>query len=118
VPDWQIVGVGDFNGDGRDDLLWRHPQGALSNWLANAAGGWSINDSNALIQVSTDWFVTGIGDYNADGRDDILWRNEDTGGLSNWLASANGGFTINDADAFTVVPLNWYTRSDWDPWDY
>jgi hypothetical protein len=118
VPNWQIVGVGDFNGDGRDDLLWRHPQGALSNWLANAAGGWSINDSNALIQVSTDWLVTSIGDYNADGRDDILWRNKDTGGLSNWLASANGGFTINDANAFSVVPLNWYTRSDWDPWDY
>ena len=118
VPDWQIVGVGDFNGDGRDDLLWRQPQGALSNWLANAGGGWSINDSNALIHVSPDWFVTGIGDYNADGRDDILWRNDHTGALSNWLAGTNGGFTINDSIALAVVPLNWYTHSDWDPWDY
>ena len=22
--DWQIAGTGDFNGDGKSDILWRH----------------------------------------------------------------------------------------------
>jgi hypothetical protein len=30
VPnDWQIVGVGDFGGDGKADILWRHSWGLV-----------------------------------------------------------------------------------------
>ena len=30
--DWQIAGVGDFNGDGKADILWRHISGAVYEW--------------------------------------------------------------------------------------
>jgi hypothetical protein len=30
---WQIVGAGDFNGDGTDDILWRNNDGTVANWL-------------------------------------------------------------------------------------
>jgi hypothetical protein len=108
---WHILGVGDFNGDGRDDLLWRSDSGGVSNWLATAQGGFTVNDSNAFRQVPTDWHVVGIGDYNGDGRDDILWRNSN-GTLSNWLGTASGGFTINDANALTSVPIAWEVQFD------
>ena len=104
---WTIVGTGDFNGDGRDDILWRNSNGQLSDWLGNANGGFTPNDANAATSVPTNWSVVGVGDFNGDGRDDILWRNT-AGQLSNWLGTATGGFTPNDANAFTTVPTNWH----------
>jgi len=104
---WQIVGTGDFNGDGRDDILWRHTDGTLSNWLATANGGYVANDANAAVVVPTSWNVVGTGDFNGDGRDDILWRNTN-GTVSDWLGTATGGFTANDANAARFVPTDWH----------
>ncbi|HEV2043409.1 MAG TPA: M10 family metallopeptidase C-terminal domain-containing protein, partial [Sphingomicrobium sp.] len=74
----------DFNGDGRSDILWRNVDGQLSNWLGQANGGFVQNNANAATVVPIAWAVAGTGDFNGDGRDDILWRNTD-GTLSNWL---------------------------------
>jgi hypothetical protein len=30
---WQIEGIGDFNGDGKSDILWRHTDGTLAIWF-------------------------------------------------------------------------------------
>ena len=103
---WQIAGTGDFNGDGRDDILWRNIDGQLSNWLATATGGYSPNTANAAAVVPTSWQVAGTGDFNGDGRDDILWRNTN-GTVSDWLGTATGGFTPNDANAARSVPISW-----------
>ena len=108
---WQVVGTGDFNGDGRDDILWRHTDGTLSNWLGNAAGGFTPNDANAAVVVPTAWTVVAVGDYNGDGRDDILWRHTD-GTLSNWLGTASGGFNPNDANAAAPVPTSWQVQPE------
>ena len=104
---WHIAGTGDFNGDGRSDILWRHQSGTLSNWLGTATGGWIINDANAMSSVPNEWLVAGIGDFDGDGRDDILWRST-SGQLSNWLGTASGGFVNNDANAFAGVATNWH----------
>ena len=97
---WSVAGAGDFNGDGTDDLLWRHSNGTMSNWLGDGQGSFTVNDANALVHVPNDWQIAGTGDFNGDGRADILWRS-DGGMLSNWLATANGGFVVNDANALT-----------------
>jgi hypothetical protein len=36
--DWHIAGVGDLDGDGRADLLWRSITGQVSGWLMNGTG--------------------------------------------------------------------------------
>jgi len=103
---WKIAGTGDFNGDGRSDMLWREDGGGLGNWLANASGGFAYNSTAGVVQVSASWHVAGTGDFNGDGRDDILWRN-DSGELAEWLANANGSFASN-AVAGRSVSTDWH----------
>jgi hypothetical protein len=107
VPaEWKIVSTGDFNGDGRDDILWRSDSGTLTNWLSTATGAFDTNGANFWITVPSAWKIVGVGDYNGDGRDDILWRNTD-GTITDWLASPNGSAAPNAANLWTAVPNDW-----------
>jgi hypothetical protein len=101
TSDWHVAAVGDFNGDGRSDILWRNDNGAIFNFLGTANGGFVNNGNNSYNGVGNDWQIVGIGDFNGDGRADILWRHTD-GLLTDWLGTANGGFTSNGA-IFTVL---------------
>jgi hypothetical protein len=103
---WKIAGTGDFNGDGRSDILWRNDSGTLTNWLGTGNGGFSENTSAISQNVALAWKVVGTGDFNGDGRSDVLWRN-DSGQISNWLGTANGGFIDNGNIVNQVVASAW-----------
>jgi alpha-tubulin suppressor-like RCC1 family protein len=83
---WQIVGVGDYSGDGTADLFWRHASSGV-----NAI--WKSADSATQQSVATvgdlNWKVAGSGDFNRDGRSDILWRNLSNGYNTIWLSAAS-----------------------------
>lgn len=88
---WRAVSVGDFTKDGRTDVLWHNAQsGELSVWALNGAGvvqsiqalSWTCSAGAAC---STQWKVSGSGDFNRDGRLDLLWHNASNGQLSAWL---------------------------------
>jgi hypothetical protein len=83
--DWAVAGTGDFDADGRCDILWRNAgDGRNSLWLMD---GTTILPASGPVHQLTrlEWAVAGTGDFNADGRCDILWRNIDNGKNSLWL---------------------------------
>jgi hypothetical protein len=100
---WQIVGTGDFNGDGLTDILWQSGNGQVTDWIAQPNGGFYGNAPNFLSDIGTGWYIVGTGDFNGDGRDDILLRNDDAT-LTDWLADANGGLYGNSANF--LVPMD------------
>jgi hypothetical protein len=52
---WSIVGsVGDYNGDGKTDLLWSNTSGAASTWLMNGTAVTSM----ATFGPYSGWTVT------------------------------------------------------------
>jgi hypothetical protein len=109
--DWQVAAIGDFNGDGRSDILWRHTDGRIADWLGTVTGGFIGNGANSAAAVSTQWEVATTGDYNGDGTDDILWRNPSTGEMTNWLGDASGGFVDNSAHAGHTVETQWHVQA-------
>ena len=83
----------------------------MVNWLANADGGYAENGANSFNWVGTDWSVAAIGDYNGDGRDDILWSGS-AGQVVNWFATNAGGYTENSANSFNWVGTDWHVQSN------
>jgi FG-GAP repeat len=51
---WSVVQTGDYNGDGKSDLLWRDTSGNTAMWFMNGA---TISSSAGLGNVSTVWTV-------------------------------------------------------------
>jgi ELWxxDGT repeat protein len=88
---WQIRGIGDFNGDGSSDILWTSTNaGEIGLWDSNGSGGFTYQTIN---QADPNWQVQGIGDFNGDGSSDILWRNLNSGLVGLWDSNGSGGFT-------------------------
>ena len=56
--------------------------------------------------------IVGSGDFNGDGRDDLLWRNPSTGQTTDWLGQPNGSFVGNDANALSTIATNWQVQPD------
>ena len=104
-PSWKVVGLGDFNGDGRDDIFWRHSSGVIGEWLGQT-GVFTNNSGVAANAVDNSWSVAGIADYNGDGRDDILWHHS-SGEIGQWLAQPNGSFANNGGAAANLVDPSW-----------
>ncbi|MEV6486635.1 FG-GAP-like repeat-containing protein [Streptomyces sp. NPDC051576] len=83
----KIVGIGDFNGDGRGDLLAQDKSNTLWRYDGNGTGGFKPR-----VKLATNWgsnynAVIGVGDLTGDGRPDLVSR--DTAGTM-WRNTGNG----------------------------
>ena len=75
--DWRFAGSGDFNGDGKDDVLLRRPDGRWYYYPMDGRRYIRGQQRVASITANLDWRLAGMGDFNADGKDDVLLRRYD-----------------------------------------
>ena len=85
APDvhWRIVGVGDFNGDGKPDLVWRNVvTGENRLWYLQGV----TKSAEAALPADPDvnWQIVEVGDMNGDRKLDLIWRHATTGANRVW----------------------------------
>jgi len=121
VPEeWVVAGTGDMNSDGRADIVWRDPDGAIIVWFMDA-DGYNYTSQWLYNGAIAGWSIRGIGDFNGDGQADILWMGDYgaegagayNGSLISWLNwdGTDGGydsdFVYNGVATGTPVPEDW-----------
>lgn len=112
-----LQGVGDFNGDGRDDLLWRDELNGTVELWTTAAGGLGVSSVDTVSTLDLGWSFQRIGDYDGDGKADVLWRNSTSGNMVVWLMNGpnrTGGGSVgtrSDANWQVQGGFNWYFGS-------
>lgn len=104
---WWLSGIADFNGDGKTDILWRHT-GTGSNSGMNIVwymDGISQTGWGQMPTLDKVWQLSGIADYNGDGKLDVLWRNTTTGENIVWYM--DGLKQIGWGALSTLSDQNW-----------
>jgi hypothetical protein len=118
---WQIKAVADFDGDGKNDILWQNRiTGGTIIWLLD--GITSVTElvaagRTAMIKDSypLSWQIKAVADFDGDGKNDILWQHNRTGGTIVWLLDGvtpvselvAAGRTAMIKDSY---PLNWQIK--------
>ena len=111
-PSWHAIGTGDFDGDGKSDILWQYnnasspadpDNGDVAVWLMNG----TTPTSQVIVQTPLpSWHAVGTGDFNGDGKSDILFQNTN-GGLGIWemngVSIAATGFPANSDLSWHVL---------------
>lgn len=86
---WTIAGVGDIDNDGISDIIWWNQiDGRVNHWLMTSSMSVKPESGSLGAHASpATWKVVGVGDFNADGRTDVLWKDDATGDVEIWLTA-------------------------------
>ncbi len=99
-----IVPAGDFNGDGKPDVILRDSSGNLWLYPGNGANGFGTPS-----EIATGWqgmtAIQNVGDFTGDGHVDLVAR-DSSGNLWLYPGNGTGGFLTR-----IQIPGNWSAMS-------
>jgi hypothetical protein len=109
---WMPMAAGDFNGDGKPDLVWRHlTAGRVIVWYMDGI----TRTGTAVIWAATNpgdanWVPLVAGDFNGDNKPDLLWRHQATGRVIVWYLDG-----VTTTGTFAIFPGNNPGDASWRP---
>ncbi len=86
---WKLSATGDFDADGRADILWR-------NTTSQKLVIWTMNGYQKIGNIipspdqaaDANWEVAAAADFNGDNNRDLLWYNQTSGKIVLWFMDA------------------------------
>ncbi|MCP3663368.1 MAG: hypothetical protein GY696_12885 [Gammaproteobacteria bacterium] len=108
VADWKFAGTGDFNGDGKDDILVRNSSNNAWYYYPMDGNTLLAGGGSMLLTSNGDWRLASIGDFNGDGKADVLIRHDTNNA---WWYYPMDGNTVLAGGGY--VPLT--RNGDWEP---
>jgi len=108
-PTWHIVGIADFNRDGRPDILLENSvSGQRVLWIMGGPNNAYVTLGLSLGYVAPAWSFVGAADFNGDGVPDILMENSVTGQRLLWLMGGPNGQTMTASVDFGILAPVWH----------
>lgn len=105
---WTVAGLGEFDGDGRTDILWRNAStgDTVVSFVTGSPTMVAISSSQYVVQLPAPWTVAAVGNLDGDLNRyaDILWYNATTGDT---VVSAMNRGTILRSDFLTQLAAPW-----------
>lgn len=81
---WHLTQSGDFNGDGKADLLFLNDTThGVAVWEMDGTTVMS-NPQVGIMNAAGGWHFEDVGDFNGDGKTDLLFLNDTTRGVAVW----------------------------------
>ena len=106
---WRLQTTGDLNGDGQDDVLLRQFAAGINLAWYMEPGGQAIQSEQVIGRTVEDpnWSIVGTGDLNADGKVDLLLRNEVADQIVAWYMDGAGGIESEAVVGRSFGDSNW-----------
>jgi hypothetical protein len=83
---------GDFDGDGRSDIIWYGP-GSNNDAIWYGAARGTFDTSRSALTVTGN-YIPIPGDFDGDGKDDVIWYGPGSGHDAIWYGEARGTFDV------------------------
>ena len=105
---WNITNVGDINGDGNTDYAFGAPgenrvyvfQGPIPQTFTMASANWRITGPSGS---DFGWSVSGVEDYNRDGRDDLIVGSPGNDRAYIFNGRSSGTYSLTQSNAAIVL---------------
>lgn len=107
IGDTTVIGSGDFNGDGKGELLLSNFATSEQALYSRPVNGTTIGAATYIGNVPLGMVFGGVGDANGDGKDDLWFRNPISNKIVEWRMN---GTTYT---AVTVVTTAAYLGKAW-----
>jgi peptidyl-Asp metalloendopeptidase len=101
---WKIEGVGDYNGDGISDLLWRNGSSIVVWGMGGATGTMLVTPYAVAQPLAPSFKAVGSANFNGDGTADMLYRDATADRTIMLTFKIVGGSLVAMPQEFAVHP--------------